>query len=153
MELDPKQKNLLRFRAFAYLRQKQWKKAIEDYNVVVKENPKDLEALERRAYVLQQADNYNAAIADYTTLIQSRSKGAELYRRRGTLYRLSKNYEKAAADFRKVLELKPNDADAAGRLRYAEAKIRKPPSPPAHGTPFPRPNRKHPPQESPTPSR
>lgn len=48
LELEPTHKNLPRFRAFAYLKQKQWKKAAEDYNVVVKDNPRDLEALEAR---------------------------------------------------------------------------------------------------------
>jgi Flp pilus assembly protein TadD len=32
------------------------------------------------------------------------------------------NYAKAADDFRKVLQLKPNDADAKSRLKYAEEK-------------------------------
>jgi hypothetical protein len=33
------------------------------------------------------------------------------------------NYAKAAADFRKVLQLKPNDADAKSRLKYAEQEL------------------------------
>jgi hypothetical protein len=32
------------------------------------------------------------------------------------------NYAKASDDFRKVLQLKPNDADAKSRLKYAEQK-------------------------------
>ncbi|PYI74647.1 MAG: hypothetical protein DMF04_12350, partial [Verrucomicrobia bacterium] len=66
-------------------------------------------------------------------------------------YRLANNYEKAVTDFRKVLELRPGDADATARLKFAESKLRTPPRFPTTPIPASAGSRRHEKPKQPVP--
>ena len=66
-----------RFRAFAYLQKKDYAKAVEDYNVVLKEKQDDDAILDRRAFALWNLKEYDKAIADFTQIIKDKPKDKE----------------------------------------------------------------------------
>lgn len=120
--MNPKNTSARWFRAYAFLSKGQWAKAIEDYTKVIEQSSNDVPAYERRGYAYRNLGKYDQAIADLTKVIK-RPKDPEAYRERGLTYRLMDNYAKSVADFSKVLELRPNDADAKSRLKYAQQQL------------------------------
>ena len=63
---NPDSISAYRFRAFAYLQKKEYKKAVEDYNVVLKEKD-DPAILDRRAFAYWNMKEYDKAIEDFST--------------------------------------------------------------------------------------
>jgi tetratricopeptide (TPR) repeat protein len=139
-----------RFRAFAYLQHKDYAKAVEDYNVVLKEKD-DVTILDRRAFALWNLKEYDKAIDDFTKIIKEKPDAKEAYLDRSYVYELKKDYAKGIADCDKVLSLDPNNEDAKtrkARLEYAQ-KAGASPTP----TPTARPRRTLPPDPEATPKK
>ena len=127
-----------RFRAFAYLQHKDYAKAVEDYNVVLKEKD-DLAILDRRAFALWNLKEYDKAIADFSKIIKEKPDAKEAYLDRSYVYELKKDYAKGIADCDKVLSLDPNNEDAKtrkARLEYGQKTGASPtPTPTARAAP------------------
>ncbi|MGI8432986.1 MAG: tetratricopeptide repeat protein [Chthoniobacterales bacterium] len=137
-----------RFRAFAYLGAKDYARAVEDYNVVLKEKENDVEILDRRAFALWNVKEYDKAIADFSKIIKEKPQNKEAYLDRSYVYELKKDYAKGIADCDKVLSLDPNNEDAKNRkarLEYGQKKGEATPTPSA------RPRRTLPPEPEATP--
>ena len=138
-----------RYRAFAYLQKKDYAKAVEDYNVVLKEKQNDDAILDRRAFALWNLKEYDKAVADFTQIIKDKPQDKEAYLDRSYVYELKGDYAAGIADCDKVLSLDPNSQDAANRkarLEYQEKVANSTPTP----VPTARPRRTLPPEETPT---
>ncbi len=123
LDKDPRDRAALRLRAYTYLQEKKWKKAIADYDTAINTIAAvDVEGRTRRGFAYRNLKKYDRALIDFTKVIEAKPKDIEAYRRRAYLYRLMGQNDKAAADLEKILTLKPNDADAKSRLEYVQNK-------------------------------
>ena len=108
-----------RFRAFAYLQMKDYKKAVEDYNVVLKEKD-DPAILDRRAFAYWNLKEYDKAIEDFSKIIKDKPKSKEGYLDRSYVYELQGDHDKGIADCNTVLSLDPKNEDATNRKALLE---------------------------------
>ncbi|MBA3609048.1 MAG: tetratricopeptide repeat protein [Chthoniobacterales bacterium] len=121
IDAEPRNGPALRLRAYVYLQQSKWAKAIADYTVAINSiREVDIEGRTRRGFAYRNLKKYDLALEDFSKVIEARPKDAEAYRRRIYLYRQMNENEKAIADLKKLLELKPNDADAKAQLKFLE---------------------------------
>ncbi|MGI8437160.1 MAG: tetratricopeptide repeat protein [Chthoniobacterales bacterium] len=122
LEIDPRNRPALRLRAYIYLQQGKWEKAIADYNVSINSIADvDIEGRTRRGFAYRNLKKYDLALEDFTKVIEAQPKDVEAYRRRVYIYRLLKQDDKATTDLKRILKLKPTDADAKKQLRALES--------------------------------
>ena len=93
---------------------KDYTKAVEDYDVVLKEKD-DPAILDRRAFAYWNLKEYDKAIADYDAIIKDKPKDKEAYLDRSYVYELMGDHAKGIADCDMVLSLDPKNEDAKNR--------------------------------------
>ena len=91
------------------IQEKEYDKALENFNRAIELDPKYIEAYDKRAMVYAITEHYNKAIQDYTEVIKLDSKNISAYRERGKCYDALSQYEAALKDCEKVLQLDPSD--------------------------------------------
>jgi tetratricopeptide (TPR) repeat protein len=100
------------YRGTAYYNQKEYDRAIEDYNQVLVLNPKYAVAFYNRGNAYGNKGEYDRAIADYNQALLLNPKFAEAFNNRGIAYSDRKEYDRAIADYNQALLLNPKDAVA-----------------------------------------
>jgi tetratricopeptide (TPR) repeat protein len=95
-----------------YYENKQYDKALNDFNRAVEIDPTYAKAWYNRANVFDETGDYALAIDDFTQAIALERGYTMAYNNRGLAYRHAGDYEKAVADFTMVLSLDPNYAKA-----------------------------------------
>ncbi len=95
-----------------FLRMKEFEKAIEACNEVLKLNA-DLDSVYFiRGVAYSELHQYEHAIEDYNTAISLNHEYAEAYNNRGLAYSELKRYEEAIEDYNRAIELNPKYAAA-----------------------------------------
>lgn len=83
------------------------KRAIDDYNEVLKFDPKNSDAFTNRGAALMKAGDLRRAIDDFDQAISLNPNLADAYYNRGVAYRGLNNCAEATLDFDKVVQLNP----------------------------------------------
>ena len=83
LELAPRDRAALRLRAYTCLQQRQWEKAIADYNVAINTVKKvDVQGRARRGFAYRNLKKYDLALEDFSKVIAAKPKDIEACRRR-----------------------------------------------------------------------
>ncbi|MDR0789778.1 MAG: tetratricopeptide repeat protein [Bacteroidales bacterium] len=94
-------------RANAYVKEKDFNAALQDYNHVLKLKPSDVNALIELANLsLAQGDN-DGYVANLTEVLKVEPTNAEVLTNRGSAYAKSSKFEEAVADFAAAIAVKP----------------------------------------------
>ena len=116
-------------RGLRYVDEKDYEKAIKEYNEAINMNREGAVALNYRGIAYKYLEKYEEAIKDFTQVIKLRPEVAGAYNNRGNAYRKLNMFEEAIEDYSTAIEKQPNDATAYynrgiiyGKLReYAKA--------------------------------
>lgn len=114
-----------------YREQKQFDKAMADYDEMLRIKPDDFNGYNSRGRLLFDQGNPGKALADFNRSIELNPGFAKAYSNRGAVYGMRKDYQLAISDLTKSLELDPMELDAysnralayfsLGRYKEAEA--------------------------------
>ena len=99
--LDPA--TIYYYRGNAYYNQKEYDRAIEDYNQALKLNPKLVAAFNNRGIAYAQKGEYDRAIADFNQALLLNPKDAYAFNDRGNAYELKGDKVKAIESYRQAL--------------------------------------------------
>ena len=92
--------------------EKNYEKALADYNKAIEINPNYYFAYSNRVSVYMNQKKYNLALIDLHKVIDFDSSFAKAYNNRGLIYFYQNKYAFAMADFNKVIKLDSNYASA-----------------------------------------
>jgi tetratricopeptide (TPR) repeat protein len=98
------------FKGEMHRKDKQWDKAIAEYNKAIEVEASYAETYLRRGSAYYQEGDYDKAISDYTKAIELDPKNTEAYSCRGFLNAGKGQYDKAISDYSKAIELNPKYA-------------------------------------------
>ena len=101
-----------------YTDQKQWDRAIDEFNKAIEIDPNLAGAYSGRGDAFSYRREYDRALADYTMVIQLEPNNAAAYYSRGNAYDEKDEYNKAIADYTRAIELAPNLAEAYNNRGY-----------------------------------
>ncbi|AFZ11448.1 Tetratricopeptide TPR_1 repeat-containing protein [Crinalium epipsammum PCC 9333] len=110
-------------RGNVYVNQKQWDKAINDYNTAIKINPQYANAYLMRGGVYSDQKQWDKAIDDYNTAIKINPQYANAYLMRGDVYSDQKQWDKAIDDYNTAIKINSNNAwaySARGLVYYKQ---------------------------------
>ena len=91
----------------AYFDNKEYEKAVADYNRALELNPKYVYAYNGRGNVYQTLGEYKKAVSDYDRALELDPEYVNAYNGRGNVYKALREYEKAVSDYDRALELDP----------------------------------------------
>jgi tetratricopeptide (TPR) repeat protein len=98
-------------RVMLFVKMKQFKKAVADYDQYVKRSSNSASAhFTRGEFYLNTLKNYKQALVDFDIAIEKNPNAWHWYKRRGLAHFYLEQYEKALADIAKAVELNPEDA-------------------------------------------
>ena len=103
----------------AYISDKRFDKAIEEYNEALKINKSSSKIYFHRGLAYGKKNNLNQAIRDYDKAIELDPKNGYAYGNRGFAYSLNKETNKAIEDYVKAIELVPNQVISYQNLAEA----------------------------------
>jgi tetratricopeptide (TPR) repeat protein len=109
---DPKDPEGYHLRGLYYANQKQYKKAIEDYNKAIELNPKYAEAYNSRGDVYRKLGEEKKAMMDYARGMAFGGKGYEAKLMQGIVLVEEKKYKEALESLNEAVKLKPKESDA-----------------------------------------
>ncbi len=119
IRLDPKHVKAYGHRAFRLLMQRDYDRAISDYDQAIQLDPQIAEYHRMRGRAWQCKGDEERAAADYdeairllSEAIQHDPKSAKAYRDRAQTYKLRDDYDRAIADYDVALQLDPNSEQA-----------------------------------------
>lgn len=100
IEMKPGFNDALAFynRGTIHLRNKDWKKAISDFDAFIKVTPTHLDAYNNRAIANYNAGKVDEALADFSNIIRLDPRNGMAYKNRAMLYRARGNATQAQAD-------------------------------------------------------
>jgi tetratricopeptide (TPR) repeat protein len=99
-------------RGNAYLRDKQYDRAIAEFSKAVEMNPRNIAAFTGQGWAYEHKKDHDRAIADFNQAIQIDPQAAIGFTTRGWVYMSRKDYEKAIADFSQAIRIDPEYAGA-----------------------------------------
>jgi tetratricopeptide (TPR) repeat protein len=100
-----------RTRGFAYIRNKNYAFAKQDFDQAIKFNPNDANAYGMRAVVHYTGKQYDLALADYNVVLQKAPTNHAAYNLRGKVYLDKGMHARAVQDFDQALKLQPNNPE------------------------------------------
>lgn len=110
--LPPSHPELIRKRGLERLDTGDYLGAIEDYTLILANNPNNAIAYNNRAIARYNLGEYQGAVEDCNRAIQLKPNEAAYYFNRGLARFNLQDYRGAISDFSEVIRLKPADADA-----------------------------------------
>lgn len=99
-------------RGIAYYNAGQYRAAIDQFDVAVRQSPHAASVYNNRAIARVRVGDVNGAIGDYTRAIALTPYDAELYFNRGDAFVAAGLYDRALADFNRAVEISPTFARA-----------------------------------------
>jgi tetratricopeptide (TPR) repeat protein len=126
IELNPKPGYYYIQRGRAYLRKKEYDKAIIDLDKAIAATPNSFAAYNLRGLAHDAMDKQDQAMAEFNKAISLNPAFAEAYSNRGVVFYENKEYGKALQDYEKAISLDPKLADAynnRGFLYAAQGKL------------------------------
>ncbi len=117
MEEDPKSNaravaGAYNSRATAYMSKKDYGRAVDDFNQVIKLDPKRAEAYNERGAAYVHQGNIEQGIRDFSKAIELDPKFAIALHSRGAVYARKGDFERALSDFNRSIELAPKDINS-----------------------------------------
>ncbi len=103
-------------RGVAFLKRKQFEKALEDFDRAISLNANSSSAYHNRGMALSGQGRNEKAIQEFSKVIEMNPDSALLYKDRGLAYMKLGDYEAALQDFQKAIELDKNFAAGYGAL-------------------------------------
>ncbi len=107
----------LTVRGDIYRKQKDFSKAMADYDQAVKIDPKFADVYDSRGYLYALQGLYDAALADCNNAVKLNPKSSTAFAHRGYVYAKKYRIAEAAIDFRTAVELDPRNFIAAYNLK------------------------------------
>lgn len=98
-------------RGIAYLDEKNYEKAISDFDIALKLQPGYGDVFFSRGIAFMNLLRLEQALDDFDIAINKDPKKADGYHNRGNVYLLMKKYDKAILDFNKAIELDKRKSD------------------------------------------
>jgi tetratricopeptide (TPR) repeat protein len=92
-------------RGLSYKHLKNFQAALNDYNLVIQQNPKYGIAFLNRGNLNVEMERYDLALKDYNTAINIDNKHGRVYYARSAVYMYFNEFDKAKNDFNKAIEL------------------------------------------------
>ncbi|PBQ32530.1 hypothetical protein CNR22_12355 [Sphingobacteriaceae bacterium] len=104
--------------ALIYFNQEDYGNSIDEFTVLIMQNPQHMKARYNRSIAHGLLDNYLSAIDDLSACITVDSSFAMGYYSRAYWYEFSGNYEEAKKDYEQSIKLDPKNYDAYFGLAY-----------------------------------
>jgi len=106
-----------------------YERALQEYDVAIKDQPGHIYALRGKARTLMQLNRYEEALKVFNEAIAREPQFAGTYANRGILYDRMGQYQKAIEDYEHALSLDPELADGPNWLtRFLRLQPEKPPT-------------------------
>lgn len=99
-------------RGLAYFDQRDYSRAIADYDQAIRLNPQYAAAFNNRGLAYRAQNNYARAIADFDQAIRLNPQLAEAFNNRGNAYIAQSDYARGIADYDQAIGLNPQYATA-----------------------------------------
>ena len=135
IDLDAKNMEALQFRAYIYMRRRQYMDARNDYQSLLEVNPNDKTARIGMAMANQKLHRYKESLEELNRLVVDYPKDASMLKARAELGVETNSLEMALLDLENAAKLSPDDAEiyvlcgeiylAQGRKREAYAAFEK----------------------------
>lgn len=104
--------------ALIYFNQEDYGNSIDEFTVLIMQDPQHMKARYNRSIAHGMLDNYLSAIDDLTACITVDSSFAMGYYSRAYWYEFSGNYDEAKKDYQQSIKLDPKNYDAYFGLAY-----------------------------------
>lgn len=127
IDLDDKNQEALRFRAYIYMRRRQYQDARNDYQRLLEAIPGEKTARIGMAMANQKLNRHRESLEEFNRLIVDYPKDASLLKARAELEIVMNSLEMALLDLENAAKLDPNDADIyimCGEIYLAQGKKR-----------------------------
>ena len=127
IDLDDKNQEALRFRAYIYMRRRQYQDARNDYQRLLEAIPGEKTARIGMAMANQKLNRHRESLEEFNRLIVDYPKDASLLKARAELEIVMNSLEMALLDLEHAAKLDPNDADIyimSGEIYLAQGKKR-----------------------------
>ena len=111
IDLEAKNQEALQFRAYIYMRRRQYQDAKNDYQSLLEVVPGDKTARIGMAMVNQKLQRYRESLEEFNRLIVDYPKDVSLLKARAELEVETNNLELALLDLESAAKLAPNDAE------------------------------------------
>ncbi len=114
---------ILNNRGLAYYNKKNYDRAIEDYNQVIRLAPNDTDSFYRRGLSYFEKNDYSRAIQDFDEAIKLNPDNAAILQSRGWAYESKNDYDQAIRDYDRAISLQSSYGPAfIRRAKVYEAK-------------------------------
>jgi tetratricopeptide (TPR) repeat protein len=110
-------------RGNGYSNEKEYDRAIVDFNQAITLDPKNTQAYASRAWAYGRKKDYTHAIADYSQVIKLDPKNAEAFNSRGWYNAVIGQLQAALADCNQSLALRPNNPSALDSRGFTYLKL------------------------------
>jgi len=94
-----------------YLKERNPKSALAEFNTALKLNPNLAEAYNNRGYLYYEAGGLSQAASDYSRAIQINPDFAQAYNNRGIVYKTQGKIDAAISDYNQALKINPDYAE------------------------------------------
>lgn len=106
-------------RGIIYVKNKQYEKAIEDFNQAIAYNSQKAEYYYNRAIVKKDMKHLLDAIKDFTLAVKCDPTSVSMLKSRGNCYLVLQEYSNAYKDYAKAYELDTTQTDLLERMSYS----------------------------------
>ncbi len=119
-QLSPRVKvAALHHRGVAYVRNRDYDRAIADYDAALQIAPNYAPTYNFRGIAYRLKGDQDRAIADHDAAIRRDPRNAQFFNNRGVAYRWKSDYDRAIADYSQAIQLNPNYALAYANRAFA----------------------------------
>jgi superkiller protein 3 len=115
-KISPQTKEVLSNLADLYLKEKNYQKAISNYQKLAKLEPKKAGSFANLGYAYAASGNLDLAIKNYTIALKFDRDDADIYDNLGEAYEKKGLYKQALETYKKAYALNPESAKAAKRI-------------------------------------
>jgi len=123
LNVDKKNKPLLKTRSLVYKEKDEYPKAINDLSKILLFNPEDTEIFFKRGLLYYEFNQSMNAINDFSKVIALKPEFEKAYYYRAKSNEEVTNYKKAAKDYKKYLKLADQDTSNAEQIKKVREKV------------------------------